>query len=53
MRGMLLLAVLNVKCSYSRELEIALEGEDDVPRHSSMVVWRRRLLADTYLCAGS
>jgi hypothetical protein len=31
MRGILLLAVLSVKSSYPRELEIALEGADDIP----------------------
>jgi hypothetical protein len=31
MRGILLLAVLSVKSSYSGELEIALEGADDIP----------------------
>lgn len=31
MRGILLLAILSVKSSYSRELEIPLEHADDVP----------------------
>jgi len=31
MRGILFLAVLSVKSSYSRELEIPLEGSDDIP----------------------
>jgi hypothetical protein len=31
MRGVLLLAILSVKSSYSRELETALEDADDVP----------------------
>lgn len=31
MRGILVLAVLSVKSSYSRNLEIALQREDDVP----------------------
>jgi hypothetical protein len=31
MRGFLVLAILSVKSSYSRELEIALDGKDDIP----------------------
>jgi hypothetical protein len=31
MRGILFLAVLNVKSSYSRELELSLESPDDIP----------------------
>lgn len=31
MRGLLLLAVLSIKSSYSREVETPLEGTDDVP----------------------
>jgi hypothetical protein len=31
MRGVLFLAVLNIKSSYSREVEIALEGAEDIP----------------------
>ena len=31
MRGFLVLAILGVKSSYSQELEIALEGEGDIP----------------------
>ena len=31
MRGVLLLAVLNIKSSYSRHIETSLQGEQDVP----------------------
>jgi hypothetical protein len=31
MRGILLLAVLNIKSSYSREVEVALDGPEDIP----------------------
>jgi hypothetical protein len=31
MRGILLLAVLSIKSSYSREEEVPLEGADDIP----------------------
>ena len=31
MRGILFLAILSIKSSYSRGLEIALEGENDIP----------------------
>ena len=31
MRGILLLALLSVKSSYSREIEIPLENADDIP----------------------
>jgi hypothetical protein len=31
MRRILLLAMLSIKSSYSRELEVALEGPGDIP----------------------
>ena len=50
MRGTLLLALLSVKSSYSREIETALENADDVPdtlqwRFGDGGCWRVRTLA--------
>lgn len=63
MRGILLLAVLTAKSSYSREIEIPLESADDVPDTlqwwlSERDYWRIRTYAldhdiHTYQIAGS
>ena len=49
MRGILVLAVLTVKSSYSQNVELSVAGADDVPDTVQWWAWRTRLLEITHI----